>query len=271
MEQLPTDWLTLLCLVITLGAKHGLDADHLAAIDGLTRFNAPNRPCLARWCGSLFSLGHGAVVVLVAVFVGAVVDRWAVPLWMEDVGAWLSIIFLALLGMLNIATVLLAGPGEVVRAVGLKGRIFGRLQRTSNPWLIALVGTLFALSFDTMTQAALFAFAGTRFGGVSHALALGLVFTVGMLVTDGVNGLWISRLIRRADRTACIASRIIGLGIGGISLAVAGLGVLKHASPMVAAWGQGKEVSIGMALIAFIALSFMLALRWSSAAVTKPS
>ena len=31
-----------------LGLKHGLDPDHLAAIDGLTRFNAARRPRLAR-------------------------------------------------------------------------------------------------------------------------------------------------------------------------------------------------------------------------------
>src|SRR6185369_2632513 len=40
METLPTHWLSLVAVVFMLGLKHGLDADHLAAIDGLTRFNA---------------------------------------------------------------------------------------------------------------------------------------------------------------------------------------------------------------------------------------
>ncbi|HEX6829121.1 MAG TPA: nickel transporter, partial [Burkholderiales bacterium] len=66
METLPNDWMALLALVFTLGLKHGLEADHLVAIDGLTRYNAIARPRIARWCGTLFSLGHGAVVVAVA-------------------------------------------------------------------------------------------------------------------------------------------------------------------------------------------------------------
>ena len=40
METLPTDWLSLLILTFVLGMKHGFDADHLAIIDGLTRYNA---------------------------------------------------------------------------------------------------------------------------------------------------------------------------------------------------------------------------------------
>ena len=63
MENLPTDWLSLLILTFVLGMKHGFDADHLATIDGLTRYNAHRNPRLARYCGTLFSLGHGAVVM----------------------------------------------------------------------------------------------------------------------------------------------------------------------------------------------------------------
>ncbi len=65
--ELPNEWIALLALVFVLGAKHGLDADHLATIDGLTRHNLRIAPARARWCGSLFSLGHGAIVMLLAV------------------------------------------------------------------------------------------------------------------------------------------------------------------------------------------------------------
>jgi high-affinity nickel-transport protein len=269
MEHLPNDWLALLFLVFTLGVKHGLDADHLATIDGLTRFNARHNPRLSRWCGSLFSLGHGAVVIMIALVVGALARRWAVPEWMEDLGAWTSITFLILLGAMNLAAVLAARPGEVVQPVGLKGRFLARLQHTGNPALIAFVGVLFALSFDTMSQAALFALAGTQFGGVGHALVLGLVFSAGMLVTDGVNGLWISRLIRRADRTACIASRVMGLTVGGLSLLVAGFGILKYASPVVSGWSEGKELALGLSLIMIIAASFLFAIRLARGAPAK--
>ena len=269
METLPNDWLALMFLVFMLGVKHGLDADHLATIDGLTRFNAQRNPRLARWCGFLFSLGHGVVVIAVALAVGALTERWAVPAWMEDIGVWISITFLTLLGALNVIAVLSAPPGQVVQPVGLKGRFLGPLQRTGNPLLIAAVGALFALSFDTMSQAALFALTGTQFGGVSPALTLGLLFMLGMMLMDGVNGLWIARLIRRADRLACIASRVMGVAVGGLSLLVAGFGLARYASPEVSAWSDGKELAVGLSFVVVVALSFLLALRLARSAPAR--
>jgi high-affinity nickel-transport protein len=261
MDTLPNDWLALMFLVFVLGMKHGLDADHLATIDGLTRFNARGNPRLARCCGFLFSLGHGAVVIAIALLVGTLAQRWAVPEWMEDVGAWISIGFLALLGVLNLVAVFAARPDEVVQPVGLKGRFLGRLQRAGHPLLIAGVGAVFAFSFDTLSQAALFALTGAQFGGVAHSLTLGLLFMLGMMLMDGVNGLWIARLIRRADRVACIASRVMGLAVGGLSLLVAGFGLVKYASPEVSAWSDGKELAFGLGFVAVVALSFLLAIR----------
>jgi high-affinity nickel-transport protein len=188
---------------------------------------------------------------------------------MEDLGAWISITFLALLGAMNLVAVLTAQPGQVVQPVGLKGRFLGRLQRTGNPLLIAAVGALFALSFDTMSQAALFALTGTQFGGVAHSLTLGLLFMLGMMLTDGINGFWISRLIRRADRLACAASRVMGLAVGGLSLLVAGFGVMKYASPVVSGWSEGKELAFGLSFIVVIASSFLLAVRMSRAGPAK--
>ena len=66
MQAPPADWLSLLLLTFVLGMKHGFDADHLATIDGLTRHNSRVRPALARYCGTLFSLGHGTVVMAIA-------------------------------------------------------------------------------------------------------------------------------------------------------------------------------------------------------------
>ena len=45
--ELPNEWIALLALVFVLGAKHGLDADHLATIDGLTRHNLRIAPARA--------------------------------------------------------------------------------------------------------------------------------------------------------------------------------------------------------------------------------
>lgn len=261
--SLPSDLLALSLLVFVLGLKHGFDADHLATIDGLTRFNARKRPGLARYCGVLFSLGHGAVVIAIALAVSILARHWQTPEWLETFGAWVSIAFLFALGLLNIRAVLRAEPDEVVRPVGLKGRFLGRLAQTASPGLIALVGALFALSFDTISQAALFALTASQFGGWQDALLLGLLFMLGMLVTDGINGLWISRLIVRADQVARVASRVMSLVVAGISLLVGAFGVIKLSLPDIDAWSEGKEMFFGAALVTVIGGSYLLALRLS--------
>ena len=48
MNGLPADALGLAALVFLLGLRHGLDPDHLVAIDGLTR--ASTREGARRWC-----------------------------------------------------------------------------------------------------------------------------------------------------------------------------------------------------------------------------
>ena len=227
MSPLPADWLTLVGVVFALGARHGLDADHLAAIDGLARFNARQRPRLARGCGAYFSMGHGGVVIAIALAVATLAPTWTVPQSTEVVGTWISIFFLALLGVMNIAAVCAAPAHEVVQPLGLKGRLFSRLAHARSPWLVGLVGALFAISFDTMSQAALFALAGTHFGGAQHALALALAFAAGMLVVDGANGLWFTHVLWRADRVARVASRVTGLAVGGLSLALAACAALR--------------------------------------------
>ena len=130
MTALPADGLALVLLVFVFGVKHGFDADHLATIDGLTRFNARANPRWARFCGTLFSLGHGAVVVAIALAVSLLSRHWTTPEWLEVSGAWISIGFLTLLGVLNLRAVLAAEAHEMVQPVGLKGRWLGRLGRS---------------------------------------------------------------------------------------------------------------------------------------------
>lgn len=259
MHDLPTEWTALCALVFLLGLKHGFDADHLAMIDGLTRFNARHGRPFARYCGALFSLGHGVVVVAIAIAVGLASEQWDAPQWLELSGAWISIGFLTVLGIVNLAAVLAAAPDEVVAPVGLKGRLLGGLGAARRPWTVALVGALFALSFDTVSQAALFALTAAQFGGLWHALFLGLLFVLGMLLTDGINGLWISRLIARADQLACIASRVMSLAVSSVSLLVAGLGAAKLASPSFEQWTEGRELAFGALVVALIATSFVAA------------
>jgi len=268
MDQLPTTWAALCALAFVLGAKHGFDADHLATIDGLTRYNARTNPRLARFCGALFSLGHGTIVLLVALAAGALASRWQAPGWLELTGVSISILFLFGLAFLNLHAVLTTHPHEVVRPAGLKGRLLGRIFTVQSPWAVAAVGALFALSFDTVSQAALFALAAGRFGGIAHALMIACIFVLGMLVVDGINGLWLQRLIRRADRTAIVASRVMALAVAGLSLAVGLFTVAKLLAPDVDAWAEGRELWFGGAVIAGVLVAFATGMRVARRRVT---
>jgi len=237
-HDLPTDWSALCALVFLLGMRHGFDADHLATIDGLTRLNRLRHPALARACGTLFSLGHGAVVLLIAGTVGAWQATWQAPEWLGPVGGAISVFFLLALGLANLAAVLRTAPADTVQLVGLKGRWLGRLTRAGSAGGVAGVGALFALSFDTVSQAVLFAATAVPFGGAGHGLMLGGLFVVGMLATDGLNGWWMARLMARADDLAVVASRVMGAAVAGVSLVVGGLGAWRLLQP---AWQGGLD------------------------------
>jgi high-affinity nickel-transport protein len=258
METLPSHWLSLVAAVFLLGLKHGLDADHLAAIDGLTRFNAADRPRLSRWSGLLFSAGHGLVVTAIALAVATLAAEWRAPAWLEDAGTLISIVFLTLLGWANLAAVLNTPRGEVVRPVGLRSRVFARLARAEHPVLVAAVGAAFALSFDTISQAVLFSITGSNLAGWMFATSLGLVFTAGMMATDALNGLWVSRLLARSDGRRAVASRVMGAAIGAVALAIAATGAWRYVS---AAGGDPLEpwgLVLGAAVIATVAAAYAL-------------
>jgi high-affinity nickel-transport protein len=182
-----------------------------------------------------------------------------VPPWMDQVGAWVSAIFLLLLGVLNLYAVFTTPSHEMVQMVGIKGRWLSNLKSAGHPVLIALVGSLFALSFDTLSQAAFFSVAATTFGGISYALGLALFFMLGMMITDAVNGLWISHLLQRADATARTASRIMGITVALLSLAVAGLGFSRLLLPEASSWQDGQQLLIGISVIVVVASSFVFA------------
>ncbi len=250
----------LIALAFVLGLKHGMDADHLATIDGLTRFNAAaGRLRLARLCGFLFSLGHGVVVCIVAVAASLLFQHASVPSWVGDVGVWVSAFFLLLLGALNLYAVFFTPSHETVQLVGIKGRWLGGLKHAGHPALVAMVGALFAFSFDTLSQATLFSVTAAGHGATAYALLLGVCFMLGMMVTDAANGLWVSHLLRRTDTGARLASRIMGLTVALLSIAVAGLGLSRQFSPQAAIWQEGRELLIGTSVIGVVAVSFLLA------------
>lgn len=261
MTGLTFDVLALILVVFMLGLQHGLDPDHIATIDGLTRFNSARNPRVSRWSGVLFSVGHGVIVTAVAAMVAVFANEWTAPVWLEHLGAWISILFLLALGVVNLHAVYRSPADQPLRMVGIRGRWLARFSHTSHPALIAAVGAAFALSFDTVSQAALFSLTASKMAGWVFAIALGLVFTVGMMIADGLGGLLIGRLIERADARAVAISRTMGFVIGVLSIAVAGLGMAKYFSPQAAQILDGAGLMIGLALAVCVPAFFAWALR----------
>ena len=261
MNLLQFDGVALMMVVFMLGAQHGIDPDHVATIDGLTRYNAALRPRVSRWSGVLFSLGHGLIVTLVAAIVAAFATEWTPPVWLEHLGAWISITFLMCLGIVNLRAVVASPNDQPVQIAGLMGTTLARLSRTSHPVLIATVGAAFALSFDTISQAALFSLAASKLAGWIFAAALGLVFMAGMMVSDGLNGWWIGRLAQRADAKSAAISRTMSFSIGALSIAIAMLGIIKYFSPDVAASIDRAGLLIGICLAVCAPAFFSIALH----------
>jgi len=255
-----TDVLGLAALVFILGLKHGLDPDHLVAIDGLTR--SSTREEMRRWCGLFFSLGHGLVVTLVGIAVAVVASDWQVPHWLEHTGAWISIGVLLALGIANLLAALRAAPGEQVALVGLKSRWLPEsLARASHPAVIAAVGAAFALSFDTISHALLFTVTGASLAGWLFAALLGVVFTLGMVFTDALNGLWVARLIRGADRRAAAASRGMSAAIALLCLVLATVGFAKYLLPELAEPADHLAPLLSAASIAGVFIAYLAARR----------
>jgi len=153
-DTLPHDLAGLAAVVLLLGVKHGFDADHLATIDGLTRTCSAAHRRWARACGALFSLGHGVVVVAIALTILHAAASWQVPDWFAAFGAWVSIAFLIVLGLMNIGSVLRTPADEAVPPTGLRSRLLRRSvggssrPQVGHPLWALPVGALFAISFD---------------------------------------------------------------------------------------------------------------------------
>src|SRR5258708_22536254 len=94
-------------LAYSFGLRHAVDADHIAAIDNVTRslMQAGRRPLMV---GFYFSLGHSTVVVLasigIALTAGALESRFALFRGIGGaVGTGISALFLVAISGANIA------------------------------------------------------------------------------------------------------------------------------------------------------------------------
>jgi high-affinity nickel-transport protein len=239
----------------TLGMRHAFDADHIGAIDNTTRklMTEGQRPLSV---GFFFSLGHSSIVFLLAAafavgvkgLSGAVEDDSSTLHQATGiVGPAVSGTFLVLIGLVNLAV--LVGILKVFRRMrqgeydeakleehlnnrGLMNRFLGRATRAvKQPWHMYPLGLLFGLGFDTATEIALLATAGTAAAGglpLYAILCLPVLFAAGMCLLDTIDGAFMnfaygwafSRPVRKVfyNITITALSVAVALIIGVIEL-----------------------------------------------------
>lgn len=279
-----------------LGLRHAFDADHIAAIDNVTRKLAAdgNRP---KSVGFWFALGHSAMVVILALLVVGAARTAGVLLddssptrhTLGIAGTLASGGFLYLIAIVNL--VALVAVWRVFRAMR-RGRLDERelerhlesrgvvaralrpvMRRINRPGQMFAVGLLFGLGFDTASEVALLALAGTgAAAGVPWyaILTLPVLFAAGMSLMDSIDGLFMSAAYdwAFANQTRKIAYNLV---ITALSVAVAGvIGTVELVSVLHDDLGWTNRVSewvstmsldgAGFAIVALFAVTWLTAL-----------
>ncbi|CAF3471595.1 unnamed protein product [Fusarium graminearum] len=210
-------------LSYVLGLRHALDADHIAAIDLMTRrlIASGQRPATV---GTFFSLGHSTIVIVTCIVVaatsGALRDRFDGFQHVGNiVGTSVSASFLIILCIGNgwvlyklvqrLRAILqdrrdrvhLEGFAEeetqiqdhfALEGGGFLTRVFKRLFRViDRPWKMYPLGVVFGLGFDTSSEIAILGIASIQaVQGTSIWLILvfPILFTAGMCMLDTTDG-----------------------------------------------------------------------------------
>jgi high-affinity nickel-transport protein len=180
--------------VFALGLRHGADPDHLAAIDNVTRNSYARMPLLSRFSGTLFALGHSAMVLAIAAVVGYVGTRFAAhSQTIELIGTWLSIVILVLLAAVNIRQLTISGSAKIA---GVRARLVPKRLREGTSALLAVpIGLLFGFGFETSSQIATYTIAFSINAGIWGAIVVGAAFCLGMICTDTLDSVLVHRLV----------------------------------------------------------------------------
>lgn len=237
-------------LAYSFGLRHAFDADHIAAIDNITRklMQEGRRPIAV---GFFFSLGHSTVVValVVAIALATTALQGHFAAFKEIGGIIATVIsatFLFAIAAANIVVLMqVCGALRAVKTgrrlpqkdideiLGSSG-IIGRVLRPvialiERSWHAYPLGLLFGLGFDTATEVGLL---GVSAGQAAHGLSLWSVlvfpalFAAGMSLMDttdstvmvGTYGWAFVNPIRKLyyNMTITFASVVAALVIGGI-------------------------------------------------------
>jgi high-affinity nickel-transport protein len=219
--------LALAATSFALGARHGLDWDHIAAITDLT---APRRDgsaaagrrglALSFW----YCTGHGLVLAVL----GALVLLLGVGLPAGLDAAFELLVGLTLVTLGGVVLHQLGRyrsdyryTGRISLVVGALRRGWARARRREVPGDLLdvdrrgafLVGLLHGTGAETPTQIALFAAAGASGSAAAAALILG-AFVSGLVLADlGIAAAWLSGVLgsRRAPRVQVVLGAVTGV------------------------------------------------------------
>ena len=233
----------------TFGLRHAFDADHISAIDNVTRklMQEGKQPI---GVGLFFSLGHSTVVVVMTILIAlasvAVQNFESLKAIGGLVGTLISSIFLFLIAAINIVILIDifktfnavrrggeyndVSLDETLNQRGLMGRFFRPLLKmTDSSWKMYPVGLLFGLGFDTATEVGLLGIAASTAGKgipVVAILIFPVLFTAGMSLLDttdsilmlGAYGWAFVKPIRKLyyNLNITLISVIVALVVGGI-------------------------------------------------------
>jgi len=284
-------------LAYSIGIRHGFDADHIAAIDNVTRKLRQDgqRPAAT---GLFFALGHSTIVILLSLVVAfAVGDKPGKPEILSIlngmVGALVSAGFLSAIAIVNLVIFVqlwralrtMAAEGAspkldldvhaLLNQRGFMGRIFGFLYRHIDAsWKMYPVGVLFGLGFDTATEVAILGISATAAAsGTLHlwgVMIFPLLFTAGMSLVDTLDGVVMTRIYDWAFADG-VRKLFFNIAVTGLSvliaLAVAGIEWLQILGSKFqlsgAFWdsvGDFNFTKMGLLIILLMVSTWLLAL-----------
>ncbi len=282
-------------LAYTFGLKHAFDADHIAAIDNVTRkLIETGRP--AATTGLFFSLGHSTVVVLASMAVAALTKpleaRFAsLQPFASLFGTGISALCLLALAIAN--SLILVSVVRLFIALrrneepidnhlqqalakrGLLARVLrGVFRLVSRSWHMYPLGFLFGLGFDTATEIGVLgvsAMQATQGLPLASILVFPGLFTAGMALVDTIDAVMMAGAYRWASLeplrklyyniAITFASVAVALAIGGIEL----LGLFAGESAADGFWRLISALNdhlseIGVAVVTFFAACWALSL-----------
>jgi nickel/cobalt transporter (NiCoT) family protein len=237
-------------LAYAFGLRHAVDADHIAAIDNVTRklMQEGKRPVSV---GLFFSLGHSTVVVLasaaIALTASALQDRFeALKLVGGTIGTSISATFLFVIAAANFmilrsvyrtfrdvrrgGTFVEEDVDRLLAQRGFLGRLFRPLFRiVSRSWHMYPLGLLFGLGFDTATEIGVLGISAAEASKglpIWSIMVFPALFTAGMSLIDtsdgvlmlGAYGWAFTKPIRKLyyNLTITLVSVLVAVLIGGI-------------------------------------------------------